>query len=69
MIFERLQTVDRKIMILYDVKQGSLVDVYRRFGGTCCLIVSVEDSVTETVGFSESGAFLLELDYMVLYLR
>ena len=56
-------------MILYDVKQGSLVDVYRRFGGTCCLIVSVEDSVTETVGFSESGAFLLELDYMVLYLR
>jgi len=30
---------------------------------------AVEGSMTETVGFSEGGAFLLALDYMVLYLR
>jgi len=28
-----------------------MVDVYRRFRGICCLIVSAEGSVTETVGF------------------
>ena len=56
-------------MILEDVTQCSMVDVCRRFRGTCCLIVAVEDSMTEAVGFSESGAFLLELDYMVLYFR